>query len=56
MIVRAPGFESGSPAARLAALGVTLPKAAVPLAAAGAADPRCLHSAYMRSKKLAICF
>jgi hypothetical protein len=31
---RAPGFESGS-AARLAALGITLPKAAVPLAAVG---------------------
>jgi len=32
---RAPGFESGSAAARLAALGITLPKAAAPLAAAG---------------------
>jgi hypothetical protein len=31
---RAPGFESGSPAARLATLGITLAKAAVPLAAA----------------------
>jgi hypothetical protein len=30
---RAPGFESGSPAARLATLGITLPKATVPLAA-----------------------
>jgi hypothetical protein len=32
---RAPGFESGWSAARLAALGITLPKAAVPLAAVG---------------------
>jgi hypothetical protein len=32
---RAPGFESDSPAARLAMLGITLPEAAVPLAAAG---------------------
>jgi hypothetical protein len=32
---RAPGFESGLPAARLATLGITLAKAAVPLAAAG---------------------
>jgi enamine deaminase RidA (YjgF/YER057c/UK114 family) len=35
---RAPDFESGSPAARLAALGITLAKAAVPLAAYTSAE------------------
>ena len=33
MSARAPRFESGPPAARLAALGITLAKAAIPLAA-----------------------
>ena len=33
MSASVPEFESGTPAARLTALGITLPKAAVPLAA-----------------------
>jgi hypothetical protein len=33
MSARVPEFDSGSPTARLAVLGITLPKAAVPLAA-----------------------